>query len=425
MEHLKPKIIHILSIQPNAVCLNYNTPEEYIIKHDNAEYILIDKHPYWVGFFEDFHHKIAVETLKRTDRYEIECWRPYWNFIKKPFEKNFEGVIHKVFPSIHYRIPKLIEGLWSPMFHRSLRKELEINRQVLLHIHDGHSDFITNLLLNLKPLQVPIVYQHRGSWMYNFDYKFRLQNPISLLLFRKQKRRFNYIDYYLSGSKFEYEYIRNILGFSKVSYFMDGIDFNYFRPGNKMEVRKKLGLPIDKNIILYVGRFDKANGLDILIRVYQWLKQLNFNVELLLVGGYKTNELYEVANSSGAIIVERVPEPKLLDYYQASDIYVMAIEDYLYRTFGGIGTATLQALACGVPVLTYNILNFPAPENEIKKVGRTFLTEEDLYQNASYMLTHLDEFKECRDITKKYYDINVTMKNLLSLYDKLFTQYYG
>lgn len=420
----KTKILHILATQPNPVALTFKNPNEYIQKHDDAEYIIINKPPFWVGFFDDFHHKMAVETLKATENYQIECWRPYWKFISRPYEKLNKGVLHKVFPSVHLRIPKIIDRIWSPTFLNSLKKEIESSHKLLIHIHDGHSDFITDLLLKLQPLHIPVIYQHRGGWMYNFDYQYRVKNPISLLKHRKEKEKFRFISHYLSGSKYEYEFIRDELGFENVSYFMDGIDFDYFKPGNKLEIRKQLGLPEDKKIIIYVGRFDYANGVDSLINVYKRLRENNLNVELLLVGGYKTNPLYKKAKLAGAIVIERVQESKLLQYYQAADIYVMAIKDSLYRMFGGIGTATLQALATGVPALTYNISHFPAPESEIRKVGRTFLTDEELYQNAVYMLTHLDEFKQCRDITRKYYDKNVTISNLIELYEKLFKEYY-
>jgi glycosyltransferase involved in cell wall biosynthesis len=423
-DNTKPTIIHLLSHRPNPVCLNYKTPEEYIGRHDNAEFIRIDKYPYWVGFFEDFDHKIAVDTLNRTDKYNIECWRPYWSSIGKSYEKMFEDVLHKAFPSRYLKIPRISSWLWSESYLEELKKIISEKRKVLLHIHDGHSNFITWLLLKLRPLSVPVLYQHRGGWLANFDYKFRKKNPISLLTYSRQKKIFQYITHYMSGSKFEYDFLKNELKLDTVSYYMDGVDFNYFRPGNKMEIRRKLGLPADKKIILYVGRFDASNGVDNLLYAFRKLKENKYNVELLLVGGYKHNPSYEKAKEAGAILVERVQEPKLLDYYQSADIYSLAIEDYLYQTFGGFGTATIQALACGVPALSYNIIHLPAQLEEINKIGRIFSSPEDLYRKASYMLDNIDEFSNCREVTRKYYDKDITMQNLINIYDELIDKFY-
>lgn len=420
----KPTIIHLLSHRPNPVCLNYKTPEEYISRHDNAEFVRISKYPYWVGFFEDFDHKIAVDTLNRTDKYNIECWRPYWNSIGRSYEKMFEGVLHKAFPSRYFKVPKVTSWLWSKSYFEEIKRIVETKKKVLIHIHDGHSNFITWLLLKLKPLNVPVLYQHRGGWFANFDYEFRKKNPLSLITFKKQKEVLKYITHYLSGSKFEFDYLKDELKLKSVSYYMDGVDFNYFRPGNKDEIRKKLGLPVGKKIILYVGRFDSFNGVDNLLCAFKRLKENNYNVELLLVGGYKHNSSYEKAKQAGAILVERVQEPKLLDYYQSADIYSLAIDDYLYQTFGGFGTATIQALACGIPALSYNIIHLPAPMEEINRIGRTFGSNEEFYQNAAYMLDNIEEFENCREITRKYYDKDITMQNLIYIYDNLLDKFF-
>jgi glycosyltransferase involved in cell wall biosynthesis len=420
----KPTIIHLMSHKPNPICLEYKTPEEYIKKYDNAEFVRIDKYPYWVGFFEDFDHKIAVDTLNRTDNYNIECWRPYWNSIGKSYGKMFEGIYHIAFPSKNFRIPKIGNWSWSNSFYKELKLRIKNKEKIILHIHDGHSNFITWLLLKLKPLTIPIIYQHRGGWFSYFDYYYTRKSPLFLVTYKKQRKALKYITNYLSSSKIEYNFLKDNLKMDGASYYMDGVDFNYFCPGNKTEIRKKLGLPIDKKIILYVGRFDRSNGVDYLLNAFKKLKENNYNVELLLVGGYKKNASYQMAKDAGAILVERVQEPKLLDYYRAADIYSLAIEDYLYRIFGGFGTASIQALACGLPVLSYNIIHLPAGEDEINRIGRMFKDDDDLYRQAAYMLDNLDEFKDCREVARKYYDKELTMKELIKKYENLLTRYY-
>lgn len=416
----KPKIIHTLSIRPHAAAFRYRNPEDYIKNHGRAEFEKIDKPPYWVGFFEDFNHKTAIETLKRTDKYQIECWRPYGSVIDRPYEKDFDGICHRVFPSRAVRIPRV--GFWhrSRAMLEAMKDEVRKNRKLIIHIHDGHDASATWLLLNLKPSNVPVLYQHRGYWFAGFDYRYRRKNPVSLLVHKQQVKMFGYISHYFSGSYYEYEYIRDVIGFKNSSYYMDGIDFDYFKPEDKKSVRKSLGLDPSKKYIVYVGRFNKLNGVDKLVRVFKKIKESKPDTELLLVGGYRDNECYNESIEAGATVVERVPQAKLKDYYNASDVYVMAIPFLLNRLFDGIGTATLQALACGVPVLTYNILHFPGTEQEKKKIGMSFDTEEDLHNNLVYMLDHPSEFKECRELARKYYDENHTMQVLLDKYEELF-----
>lgn len=424
MNNEKPTIIHVFSHRPNPVCLNYKTPEEFIEKHDNAGFIKIDKYPYWIGFFQDFSHKISTDILKVTDKYNHECWRPYFSFLDKKYEKVFDGVLHRVYPSRSFRVPKVDRWLWSKGFLEDLRKRIEKNEKILLHLHDGHSNFITWLMLKLKPLNVPVLYQHRGGWFSIFDYTHRRKNPVYLLNFKRQKELFQYITYYYSGSKIEYEFIINNMEIKNISYYMDGVDFDYFIPGDKVEARRKLNLPQDKIILINVGRLDKVNGADNLVNMFVKLKKDGYNVELLFVGGYKNNPSYNLAKEAGAILVERVHEHKLRDYYQASDIYILPISDYFYRNFAGFGSTPIQALACGLPILSYNIIHLPGTEEEINKIGKIFSDEQDLYEKAKYMIENINEFKNCREVAKKYYDKKVTIKNLINKYGELFSKYY-
>jgi glycosyltransferase involved in cell wall biosynthesis len=424
LDKSKPTIIHIFSHNPNPVCLKYRTPEEYISKHGNTGFVKIDKFPFWIGFFDDFNHKMSIDTLERTDKYNFECWRPYWNFIGKNYEKIFEGVNHRVFPSTEFKLPKIGYWQWSHSMLNELKKRIQNGGKILLHLHDGHSSFMTWLILNLKPLNVPVLYQHRGGWFSNFDYKFGRKNPVTLISYKKETEMLKYVSHYFCSSRIEYDFLKNDLKMNSLSFYLDGIDFNYFRPGDKKAIREKLGLPLDKKIILYVGRFDKINGVNNLLKMFKRLKENNYNVELLLVGGYKQNRLYQKAKDEGAILVERVPEPKLRDYYQAADIYSLASGDYFFQNFAGFGTATIHALACGVPVLSHNIIHLPGPTEEINKIGRIFNSDEELYQNAVYMLNNIGEFNHCREIAKKYYEKEETIKVLINKYDELLTQFY-
>jgi len=59
----------------------------------------------------------------------------------------------------------------------------------------------------------------------------------------------------------------------RVAVHPNSIDFNNFlNVPDKMEARKKLGLPLDKKIILYVGKFYDWKGLEILISLAKKMK---------------------------------------------------------------------------------------------------------------------------------------------------------
>ena len=114
----------------------------------------------------------------------------------------------------------------------------------------------------------------------------------------------------------------------------------------------------------------------------------------------------------------------LIEYYQASDIYIMPTNNPIIKNFGGFGSAPLEALACNVPVLSYNILNFPGSLSERNKIGRMINDEKETYENLEYMITHLDEFREAREYAKKYYDNDLMINRLIDIYKDVNKEYY-
>lgn len=422
----KLKIINIASHLPLLSLVD--NPEEYCKKFD-SKYIRIEKLPYWVGFFKGDHHdNHARETLKRTDKYLIECWRPYGEIIDRVYSETVEGIIHKVFPSKSVYFPYIGTWMKSSDMLRELKNEIT-KHHVLIHFHDGHSRFIRWLIFKLKNEKVPVVYQHRSNCFKNFKYKnFPLKGKMNITIlydYIREIKSLEYIDHYFSGSLVEKKFLKTKLNLKKFSYLKSGVDFNFYKPAeDRMILRQKLNLPMNKFIVLYVGRFDKGQNIDILIRSYKRIKKNHKAIELLLVGGYQSDEFYKMGKDAGAIMVERISTLSLLEYYQAANIYVLPAIDYLIVNFGGFGTAPIEALACGLPMISNNIIHFPGTVEERDKIGMTMESEEILEKNIVYMAKNMEKFKDCRAIAGKYFDINVTMKTVSDKYDELFKLYY-
>ena len=409
----KLKIIHILNHPPHLIAYKIS-PDEYS-NFGKAEFINIGKNK-WVGFFNDFHHISAKEILKRDSGFVPECWRPYGSYIERPYEGYFEEIKHRVFPSYHLNIKKIGTLEYSLPMLNELKKEI-INNNVIIHIHDGHSNFITWLLLKLKRYNVPIIYQHRGGWLSNFEFDVTL-NPLNHLKYFLQKKTLASLYFYFSGSQVEYEFLKNDLKMPNCDFLMDGVDFSVFKPSNnKISIRKKLGLPLDKILLLYVGRLYSTKGVDKLIKVYGNIKKIRNDVMLILVGGYKSDEFYTLASNSGAIIKERMREEKLLEYYQTSDIYLMLIMRKLLINFAGFGLAPIQVLACGVPVISSNLIHYPGNIEERNKIGVTLdINMDDIEDKIINMINNYKQYHECRKFAKKYFDLNDSVQKIIDKY---------
>lgn len=134
-----------------------------------------------------------------------------------------------------------------------------------------------------------------------------------------------------------------------------GVDTDHFRPMSRAGVRRRLGLPPDEPVLLYVGRIEPLKGIDILIRA---AAQTEGRFRLLVVGGdgkdaERKEELRRLAEELGiagnVIFQDAVSHDRLPLYYNAADVCV--VPSY-YESFGLVA---LEAMACGVPVVASRV----------------------------------------------------------------------
>lgn len=176
-----------------------------------------------------------------------------------------------------------------------------------------------------------IVAIHRSSGFRYFDY---LALPWYKKLYRLNYliehfidvRSLRYCDHYFSGSLIESKYLQNKHPEISSSFHMEGIDFSKYRVLNKLEkikLRKKLGLPENKNLLIAQGNWRSEDyGYQHLIECYKKIKQSGQaeNLQLVMTGGYKTEDLYESGLKAGVIMIERCSKEKFIEYLEASDI---------------------------------------------------------------------------------------------------------
>ena len=120
----------------------------------------------------------------------------------------------------------------------------------------------------------------------------------------------------------------------------NGIDLNIFQPVNCDSVKKRYGLYGKKTLISVASVWGPRKGLDLLRTI---AKELGDEYRLLLVG-LKENVVDLPTN---VISIARTDDVhQLAELYSAADVY---INTSVEETFGLV---SLEALACGVPVIT-------------------------------------------------------------------------
>lgn len=146
----------------------------------------------------------------------------------------------------------------------------------------------------------------------------------------------------------------------------DGVDVRqFYTEKNKVELREYLGLPKDKKIIGYVGKYKtmgEPKGVDDLIISFSKIVVSLPNTFLLLVGINK-NEVEEVkkvfqrvgAWEGGYKIVTHIPQQEAFLYMKASDVLVMNYPNTSHYALYMSPLKLFEYMASGVPIITSDL----------------------------------------------------------------------
>lgn len=129
-------------------------------------------------------------------------------------------------------------------------------------------------------------------------------------------------------------------------------------PQRIQQVKRKYG--IGSNYILFVGRLEPRKNIPNLIRAYHLLKERLDSPPKLVIAGMKDfmfEHLFETTARlklvNDVVFTGRVDQEDLPVIYSAADLFV-------YPAYAeGFGIPPLEAMACGVPVITSNTTSLP------------------------------------------------------------------
>lgn len=145
------------------------------------------------------------------------------------------------------------------------------------------------------------------------------------------------------------EKIKKVYQFSHPQVIHNGIDCEYFSPGDKIQARRKLGLPLGTKIIGCSGRLNAVKGHHYLL---QAISMLDPGVSLVLAGdGPEKLALMEQATALGLgkRIIFLGHTEEMLDFYRSLDVFCMASINE------GLPLAPLEAQACNIPVVLTDV----------------------------------------------------------------------
>ncbi len=218
-------------------------------------------------------------------------------------------------------------------------------------------------------------------------------------------------------SSFTKEKLRAVYGIDegKVAIVPGGVDLGRFHPAapeERTEIRRRLGLPTDRLVLLTVRNLVPRMGLENLITAMGDVVR-SVPAAILVIGG--TGPLREglvrlrddLELASHIRFAGFIPEEDLPDYYRAADLFVLPTVE-----LEGFGLVTLEALASGTPVLgtpvggTREILQGNAPGRLFRDTTPSAMAEL-IIQEAVLLVKEPGRREElsrvCRAFTERNY----------------------
>jgi glycosyltransferase involved in cell wall biosynthesis len=231
-----------------------------------------------------------------------------------------------------------------------------------------------------------------------------------------------YATHILCPSKNTLENFQKICDVSnqQTSILYNGVDLEKFdRAIDKIAIRKKNNLPLDRFIVIYVARFDPHKNHAQIFRIAEKMYQSNQNVHFVLIGsnGELLKSVQEkVEQHDNISMITGVQD--ISDLLRAADLFFFpSLEE-------GFGVVAIEAAAAGLPIVATDLSTireacceshhvFMCPPNDDLAAINNILTivnNQELRQTLS-----LDAVQWARN-----FSINKSLNSLISIYSSNF-----
>jgi glycosyltransferase involved in cell wall biosynthesis len=245
------------------------------------------------------------------------------------------------------KVLKSLDGLW--LYCAVLKPLADLKRAGQLDIVDAHFGYPEGVgaLIAAKKIGVPCVVTLRGFEAEYLDKPFI--GPQIRYLLRNA-------DGCICVGHFLRELaLKNGANAETTSVIHNAIDNRLFFPGDRIEARQQLGFDSDIPIVVSVGHLIQRKRHHVLVSAFAELLKTRPDARLLIIGNANFDTRYakrlreQIAYSGlgdSVHLMGNVDADKIGDYLRAADVFALGTQRE------GCCNSVLEALACGLPVVT-------------------------------------------------------------------------
>jgi len=207
----------------------------------------------------------------------------------------------------------------------------------------------------------------------------------------------------------------SLLSSYRVNVIPNGLDLNVFRPNEAGELRKSLQIAADKKIVLF-GGFNPVGasrkGIDLLKSLIQELERSSIKKNLvLLILGADNYTNFEMA-------IEHKFLGRISDELEMAKYYSIANMLILPSRQDNLPNMAIEAIACGTPVLAFNIGGLPEiVQHKFNGYLANPFNIKDFASGFNWILNNSNKIKNnCVKVAEENYELIKIAK----LYEKLY-----
>ena len=238
------------------------------------------------------------------------------------------------------------------------------NRPDVLYLRQNSFPFVPIFIC--KVFKIPFVVEVNGLVLdeleVNTNSKSFAYKIFSHLALHSEKLNYKYCDRIVSVTdKLKDEIVRLYsIPEDKIVVINNGANTDLFKPMDREEAKKELGLENSKRYICFVGHLAAWQGVEFLIYASPLILEKHPEVRFLVVGdGVMKNKLLKITSelqlSDKFIFTGRVPYESVPLYINASEICVAPFIKKRNLKIGLSALKTYEYLACGKPIVASSI----------------------------------------------------------------------
>ena len=310
-----------------------------------------------------------------------------------------------------------IDQLRKRNCYLATQKSIEVLTKNTVNYDILHAHFLDNGFVGVKLKErfgKPLVVTAHGGDVYDLPFRNSWYNSLA-------KYVLNNADQVITVSKSNAEKLSNLgVSSKKVHIIPNGYDEGLFKALSSIECRRKLGLPLNKKILLSVGNLVEVKGHVFLIDAMAFIAKVRKDVLLIIVGdGVLKEKLQQrigrLKLNEQVLLVGRKDHCEISTWMNACDIFVLP------STNEGFPTVIPEAMACGKPVIATAVGGIPEALSN-PDIG-TLVNPQDSESIAEAVLNVIQTKWQTEAIISyaKKYSWTTIVKEILCVYASLLT----